>query len=416
MYERVLQRMSIEAEEMSKAAPSEVCSPRLGLEAAQHFLESILAWGPTNVLKEHIKLYKYSREKCNEGNENSLLKPVEVLLQRRYLQTSAVYLKFPVGQETDGDDALEAAAPRYEANKDDSKDSLFRVEEVLEWMIPRAPLAALPQEIVTTNNNPDADLNSQTSLDVVARLRMMQLRYDLSLKAFLTIGIVHSPLSMQQIEADAIKLANGDKDSNSEHVVFGSTSYSFVLGLIENHTLHQHLLDDKFVFAEGSMDRSTQTPLLALLRMVGLPLMGDFLMEHCVSPEFSTSSSDQHFGREPIRKETLPWDDVARQLERSPPLLYWYLQLVFMRKPELYIKFPNNAIPPKAVTELHRKHFKLLVRFAGQNRDSAKSLAGTEVYKVEAKTTPLLSFLKVSCQTTFQMFVDPFRFSISLTL
>ena len=219
----------------------------------------------------------------------------------------------------------------------------------------------------------------------------MQLRYDLSLKAFLTIGLLHSPLSVQQIESDAISSGDAGKDI-VEPILFGSTSYAFVLGLIENHHLHQLLLDENFVSGVGS-DGSTQTPLFALIRTIGLPLMGKFLMEHCVSPEFSSSSSSAD--QEPVRKETLPLDEVARQLEPSPALLYWYLQLVFTKKPELYVKFPNNAIPPKAVTELHRKHFKLHVKFAGDARDSAKSLAGTEVYKVEAKTTPLLSFLKV---------------------
>ena len=137
-------------------------------------------------------------------------------------------------------------------------------------------------------------------------------------------------------------------------------------------------------------------PLFALLRIIGLPLMGRFLMDHCVSPELS--SSDMVMGEsssEAMRRETLPIDRVAQQLEHSPPLLYWYLHLVFLEKPELYVKFPNNAIPPKTITQLHQRHFQLHVDFAGDDKDSAKSLSGTETYKVETKSTPLLSFLKV---------------------
>ena len=76
-------------------------------------------------------------------------------------------------------------------------------------------------------------------------------------------------------------------------------------------------------------------------------------------------------------------------------LLHWYLNLVFIKRPELYSKFPNNAIPPKAVTDLHRKHFQLYIDFAGDSKDSTLALSGTETYLVETKTTPFLSFLKV---------------------
>jgi hypothetical protein len=400
--------MFIEVDQMMSqlTTTTMLTTPRLDLEAAQHFLESLLAWGPTNVLKEHIKLYKYSREKC-DGNINHLLKPVEVALQRRYLQTAAGYLNFPVNPE--GREALEAAAPRYEANRDDSQDSLFQIDEVLEWSIPQAPLAALSFELDDTAAPTRPELNNQICLDTIARLRMMQNRYDLALKTFLAIGTLHSPLSIQQLELEAIDLVNGVADSIIEPILFGSSSYTFVLGIIEFHHLHQLLLDDSFL--PKLQDGSSQTPIFALLRMVGLPLMGKFLIEHCVSPEFS-SSTDHRFSREePIRKETLPLDDVADQLGGSPALLHWYLHLVFTKKPELYVKFPNNAIPPKAVTELHREHFKLHVRFAGDAKDSAKSLAGTDVYNVEAKTTPLLSFLRVRCSAVIirEVFVCLFQ-------
>jgi len=132
---------------------------------------------------------------------------------------------------------------------------------------------------------------------------------------------------------------------------------------------------------------------------VGLARVGEFLIEHCTSSEhgeyeFSSSSWDEW--HEEQRPETLPLDLVATQLETSSPaLLHWYLHLVFQRKPELYVKFPNNAIPPDAITELHRKHFQLHLTYAGEARDSSRALFGTDTYKVESLMTPLLSFLKV---------------------
>jgi hypothetical protein len=221
------------------------------------------------------------------------------------------------------------------------------------------------------------------------------------LKCFLAIGACHSPWSTDELEKLAVDVVNGvaDPDTLSKPILVGSSSYEYVLGIIDFHHLHQLLLDKDFIqsSADSKEEKKSFIPLLALLRLVGLQSMGGFLMEHCVSAEFSSfePSTNHDESKEAVRRETLPIDRVAEQLEFSPALLHWYLHLVFRNKPELYVKFPNNAIPPKTVTELHRKHFKLYVEFAGDAKDSAKSLSGTEKYKIEAKTTPLLSFLKV---------------------
>ena len=120
-------------------------------------------------------------------------------------------------------------------------------------------------------------------------------------------------------------------------------------------------------------------------------------MEHCVSPEVHLGTSSDSVRKDMIQKDTLPMDLVARQLERSPPLLFWYLNLVFSEKPELYVTFPNNYIPPKAVTELHRRHLDLHVKFAGGYKFSDRVLMGVQKYEVTNFSTPLLSFLKVRC-------------------
>jgi hypothetical protein len=386
-------------------------SVRLDQEAGIHFLESLLAWGPTKTLKEYIKLYKRSREHRKGDGDGSksivdgFLKTVEVALQRRYLQTAAGYLNFPVPLEEQSR-ALEVGAPRYEAHKDDSQDALYRIDRILKWVAPRAPLVALPEEILETEETAETNAsalppNNQTCLESMARLRMMQNRYDLALKCFLAIGACHSPRSTGELEKVAVDVVNGVADPNtfSKPILVGSSSYEYVLGIIEFHHLHQLLLDKDFIqsTADSKKEKKSFIPLLALLRLVGLQSMGEFLMEHCVSADFSSfeRSTKHDESKEAVRRETLPIDRVAEQLEFSPALLHWYLHLVFSNKPELYVKFPNNAIPPKTVTELHRMHFKLYVEFAGDVKDSAKSLLGTEKYKLEAKTTPLLSFLKV---------------------
>ena len=397
----------MEIEQLSAAKrdeAGETDTVRFDHEAAAHFLESLVAWGPTKNLKEFIKLYKYSRERRRKGDKstfrikNKQLKTAEISLQRRYLQTAAGYLNFPVANT---EEELEGAVPRYDANKDDSLDSLYRIDKMIQLVSSGAPLVALPEEDHKGAAESPSSLapNNPISLEAIAELRMMQNRNDLALQCFLAIGACHSPLSMSDLEAMAVGIVNGvsGPKTASTPILVGSSSYEFVLGIIEFNHLHQLLLDKDFIL---STDSKLFMPLFALLRLIGLPLMGQFLMDHCVPPEWSSSESWPERGRDAksnnlVRRETLPIDCVAEQLEHSPALLHWYLHLVFTKKPELYVKFPNNSIPPKSIIELHRKHFKLYVDFAGEDKDSVKSLSGTEPYKIDAKTTPLLSFLKV---------------------
>ena len=97
--------------------------------------------------------------------------------------------------------------------------------------------------------------------------------------------------------------------------------------------------------------------------------------------------------------ETLPINLVADQLRSNPKLFHWYLHQIFVRKPEMYVKFPSSAVPPRSVTELHRSHLELYIEYTDK-RDSAEALSGTETYNLERMTTPLLTFLKVRLKWT----------------
>jgi vacuolar protein sorting-associated protein 41 len=409
---------------------------KMALEAQIHFLNTLVAWGPTKVLKEYIKLLKSIRERRpDDASVESSLKTVEIFLQRRYLQTAAGYLNFPIHfptATTDLETDSRASVPRFEANSDDSQDSLFNHSVLLKLLAPRAPLASIAGDLWNKNENQlDPSLvsaDNRMCLDAIARLQMMDDRYDLAMRCFLAIGAFHSPQSLEELEAAAIEEVNNSSTAERKRkqapMLIESSSYEFVLGLIEFHHLHQVLLNKEYLV---NTDSKLFVPLFALLRLVGLDLMGDFLIDHCVSPEIvspaeakarSSGIADDDLD-DNVRRETLPIDQVADQLEQSPALLHWYLHKVFTRKPEIYVKFPYTANPPKVVTGLHRRHFNLYVQFAGANRDTAKSLYGTEAYKVETVTTPLLSFLKVRihcnqsgrricCQLTFSCCVGGF--------
>lgn len=401
LYQSILETMLLETEALVRETNTSNKGNQRSFEVIGNFLESLLAWGPTSTLKEYIKLCRFSRKKGkSEKSVQRELRAAEIALQRRFLQTCAGYLRFPINAE---ELVVSMTTPTFEANNDDSKDSLFAVSAMLRVVAPRAPIAAHPDELGDVGMGNDTNgiaANSLLALESMARLRMMQNRHDQALNCFLYIGLHHSTRSIEEIEMVAVDIVAGESAANSlsAPVVAGTHSnYDFVLGLIEYHHLHRLLLNEKLA-------TNVSSPLLALIQLVGLDLMGRFLIEHCVSPELfsleahfaasnETQSSDQ------IQKETLPMDLVAKQLERSPSLFHWYLHLVFTKKPELYVRFPNNYIPSKSVTELHRKHLELFVNFAGKRKDSAELLSGIEPYKAEAQTTPLLSFLKVGPNT-----------------
>lgn len=396
--------MLLEVEDVAQAQKENLI---VSTEATCHFIGSLLAWGPTKVLKEYIGLYRLSRNRTKEDTStNERIKALEISLQRRYLQTAAGYLTFPV---KDLDEELHVSAPQYDAHKDDSQDSLYSVSKVVSFIARRTPLVATPNDVLASDGSDSQNKlsgfvpNSHLCLEAMARLRMMQGRYDLALKCFLAISACHASDPLESFERSAIDIIDLNKvDWEDTPVHIGAFSYDYVLALIENRHLHQFLLQRDFL---SPSDSRLFIPLFALLRLVGLQRLGDFLIEHCVSPddyadnattEAKSRLGSQEGDQDTLRRESLPIDQVTNKLQSSPALLHWYLHLVLTRRPDFYVKFPTNSIPSNAITSLHRKHFQLYVDFAGVNRDSSIALAGTEPYKVEAKMTPLLFFLKAA--------------------
>ena len=379
-------------------------------QASKHFLESLVAWGPTKVLKEYISFYKYNRERRNEEKDlDDGIRSTEISLQRRYLQTAAGYLIFPV---RDIEEELKVSAPRYEVHNVDTEDSLFDIAKAVAVIAPRVPIVASSDDFGESGaQEGEASYafapNNHTCLEAMARLRMMQGEFDSALKCFLAIGALHASDSIESFENSAVQFINGTELTiESPSASIGDHSYEFVMSLIERQELNQFLFEKDFLVSKAS---KLFMPIFALIRLVGLQRVGNFLMEHCVAAGFSYNTSfsemnafsfpDEDFMDEPkgiLRRGSLPIDKVAEQLENSPAILHWYLHLVFTKRPDFYVNFPTSTTPSKAVTSLHRKHFQLYVDFAGDMRDSSNVLSGIEVYKVESKTTPLLTFLKAT--------------------
>lgn len=438
IYEQMLVKMLAEIEKMQKNSITGEGDGRvqelLQHEAQQHFLNALISWGPTKVLKEFIKLYKFSRDQypkplSDEGQEKDrgvnnymrMAKTAELGLQRRYLQTAAGYLHLPTSQSTPAETYDPTSATQ--ATTHDTQDTLFDFESVFKRIAPFTSMVLLSSEKVVEDSDTSLSLgeNSRASLETMARLRMMQGRYDLALTCYLAIGALYSPKSIAQLQVEALNVVHDDdavdRTCTGPHLI-DMCSFDFVLGLIESHHLHGNLLKERVRLLSNPSEDKAFMPLFALMRLVGLERFGDFLIEHCVAPESDFSapavddddgSSDGDEDEETAiteastgRRETLPLDVIAELLKPTPAFLHWYLHLLMKRKPDLYVKFPNTANPPASVTSLHRLHFELYVEYANaKERDSAKSLSGTDIYKLESKATPLLTFLKVRCINSF---------------
>eukprot|EP00536_Pseudo-nitzschia_multiseries_P008048 jgi/Psemu1/197130/e_gw1.198.18.1 len=407
MFFRILQRMLVEVEQLSRSAKKDnPASIDVFMEASDHFLESLLAWGPTKVLKDFISFYKYNRKWRDGKALDKYIRATEISLQRRYLQTASSYLIFPI---RDIEEELEVSAPRYEVHNVDTEDSLFNVSSVISLLAPRVPLVASSDNygeggLRHVQTSYISSQNDYSCLEAMARLRMMQGEYDLALKCFLAIGACHAKDPLQSFEKTAVEVVNGTGATHaSPPSQISNQTYEFVISLIENHLLNQYLFEKDFLLSTGSI---LFMPMYALIRLVGLQRVGTFLMDHCVAAGFTYNTTLEELNdsidsseliEEPkaiLRRGSLPIDKVADQLESSPAILHWYLHLVFTRKPDFYVNFPTNSIPCKAITDLHRKHFQLHIDFAGEMKDSSKVLTGMEAYKVESATTPLLTFLK----------------------
>jgi len=385
--------MLLQVDEMKAASHSDAVE-RLAFEAEGHFLNTLIAWGSTENLREHIKLYEYQ----SEHDESFLptLHAVEESLRRRSAQTAAGYLRFPSPESSEQSHPVVSQC--IEDAQSRSLNGLYDVDDLIPVISQRVDSHAIRSALPA--NEPAQSgaelLNSRVALDALAKLNMMKGQYEDALRCFLTIGALHSSDSLDAVEDAAIRLVNSD-DTEKDPSARSKVPYAYVLAFIETHHLYQCILTPNFL----SDDAST-SPLFALLRLVGLDVMGDFLLQNCVSPEqqsmASTGSRTQSKSSDKTgdeRRGTLPLDLVVKQLEASPKLLHWYLHTVFVLKPEIYVKFPNTANPPAIITSLHRRHLELYIKYAGRNRNSVKVLEGVEAYRVGETTTPLLSFLTV---------------------
>jgi hypothetical protein len=297
-------------------------------QAEIQFLDTLLAWGPTQTLLEFAKLFEYqsthdasiaNRVKCTEGS-----------IVRRNQQSAATYLQFPSSSV-----ALETPSSHVEVATIDTdhKQSLFNIDRMMQ---------VVATHVSTTDIVPTQP--TKVALHAMAKLCIMNAQYDDALKHFFAIADQYPTYTISQIEQTAYDVVNTVEDPEEKSPPTIS-NYCYLLPFIENHHLYQNLLE------KGNKDsKPIRLPLLSLLTLVGLDVVGDFLIEHRVLPQTQTTNnftqrntkeSVPNQGSKEERRGTLPIDLVAEQFSTRPKLLLWYLHIVFVRKPEVYVTFKN---------------------------------------------------------------------------
>ena len=419
VYEMVLMHMLSELETM---ASGDVDSTTGNLsvhhqDAADLFLKTLRSWGPTSSISERIKVNRmFSAMQVWHERSSSAHDPAveeaKVDLQNRRHQTVVGYLQTAQASSAQVGAAKQALDKTLDgaSSSVSTTDSLFSIDIVRRHLGEKFNRLQEEDEGVAVadgdvlRSSVFGRVIAATTWSALSELDFMEGRHEESLKLQLTIGAEYSALSLADLENEAVQLVNASSKKALPKEEEARLSYHHILGHIEYHHLHWCLLETQFLssvsngMGNGSKKDVSQSPILALIRLVGLELSGRFLVDHCSLPRSTTATSrrqHQLSQSHQNRPQTLPLDAVAEQLRPTPKLLHWYLTQVFLHKPEVYVNFPNTAVPPRTVTDLHRTHLELHIKYAANSADKNRKLADIPAYDDANAETPLLMFLKV---------------------
>ena len=425
VYEMVMVQMLSELETMASGDSGSV--PKAAVlyqNAADLFLKTLRSWGPTSSISERIKVHRVfsTMQVLNERAASSVSYPdieeAKADLHNRLHQTVVGYL------QTAQTSSAQVGAAQHALDKSldgasssvSTFDSLFGIDNVRKYLEEQ-----LNNKVREENELPSATdddvlqigdprrVIAATKLVALSELHFMKGQHEEALKLHLAVGANYSEQSLTELENEAIKIVNASNKATLPREAAPNqesrSSYHHVLGHIEYHHLHWCLLETQFLSSapigskRGTEVGANQSPILSLIRLVGLELSGRFLVDHCSLPHPTASTGrrqNQVSQANRNRSQTLPLDAVAEQLRPTPKILHWYLTQVFLHKPEVYVKFPNTAVPPKAVTDLHRVHLELHIKYAANSADKDRKLSEVPAYDDANTETPLLMFLKVS--------------------
>ena len=367
---------------------------------ADLFLDTLRSWGTTSALRRRVQLHRYFvqnqqwglqwRPAADESVASQFTQHSEKILQRRFSQTA-----FGVLSNAHHFPSTVQMNPMRQCI-DSSIDSLFDVDHLLSRLITRLRISDTDNLVdnVISSNMIMGKMKGQNPilLESIAELELMRDRFDSALGYYLALGshFVDSRLSNREEAAvrsvnsfsdESMKPPDGHEDDYHEN-----EKYCFVLSLIELHQLSHLLLKRNVIFNNEHSDSVAESPVVALIMLVGLERTGRFLMENSTLPEGTLIDSADECTP---AGSTLPLDCIANQLKPWPKLLYWFLHLIFVNKADIYVNFPTTAVPPPAIIDLHRIQFSLFLDYAAENE--AESISATSF----SRDTPFMMFLRV---------------------
>jgi len=378
---------------------------------ADLFLETIRSWGPTSALRRRIQLYRYCAQNQQWGLQWHSLSGGSTVVS--FIQQAEKDLHRRISQTAFGVLADKHHSPSLAQNNsirqyiDSSKDSLFDVEHLITRLAMRLHLSDTgnsrsPDNYESPSNVILGDMNNNSIVIVesMAELELMRERFDRALGYYLAIGSHFMIDSLSSLEEMAVQSVNSfyQNSFNSSTVdqgnKFENDKYGHVLSLIELHQLSHVLLNRNFFFSNEKEDSAAESPIVALILLVGLSRAGRFLIDNCSPPEGMVRPTDSDGNT--FSRSSLPLDLVAEQLKSRPKLLYWFLFQVFIHKADIYVRFPTTAVPPAAITDLHRIQTSLFVDYADENEAKPSENKHSPAGLTADNDTPFMAFLRAA--------------------
>ena len=338
------------------------------------YLETVRAWGPISSLRDRLKLHKLTiNDAADEAVEQArLFDEAQKAFSARMNQTAENYLNFNYKpSQTQGEDLINSA----NLPSGITYDSLFQLDSMLEAF----------ETKMKENLQPKI---SSVIYQATAEIFFMKGMYKESLYNYLNLANhIEDPISAVEEEI-TLQLLNPTNDIETRP---SNERFLHVLTMIETHDLHRTLLKKR----PSARNDSTKSlpPLVSLISLVGLEASTNFILYHCTLPR-STKPATPGITNE--NRSDLPINQIAAQLNSYPKILFWFLQRIFSEKPEVYVQFPNTAVPSSAVTDLHRTHFYLHIDFADRSYDALKKLTIIPTFDEMNRESPMMKFLKVS--------------------
>jgi hypothetical protein len=225
-------------------------------------------------------------------------------------------------------------------------------------------------------------LTKLATLEILSELYFIEGNTRKALQYYLMIGSEYeidilddmSNSALQQVLKDDLTVSSNSKVH---------CRYKHLLSFIRSNELHKVLLESEIG------EKYEMPPLVALLCLVGLRYAGQFIVDHCVLPDSKGYATQ-------VDIIWFPLDLVTSQLKNYPKLMLWFLHNVLCNRPEIYVNFPNTAVPPTTVTKLHKIHFDLLVTFDNKSISPKRKLSDIPSFDELKKESSMLKFLKVS--------------------